>query len=175
VWFVDASHCVWGAFLGWVWYFARVWVKAACGRQRFNVLGALQAVIHEVVTVSNTTYINAQSVCALLGQLAERAGDKAVTVVLDNARYQRCALVQGVAQVLGIELLYLPTYSPNLNLIERFWKFVKQACLHAKSYENFGAFQAAISECIAKAPTKHKQALDSWLTLKFQSFQDLKM
>jgi len=48
-----------------------------------------------------------------------------ITLILDNARYQRCALVQAVAQELGIELLYLPTYSPNLNLIERLWRFVK--------------------------------------------------
>ena len=49
-----------------------------------------------------------------------------LTIVLDNARYQRCALVQSLAQSLGIELLFLPAYSPNLNLIERFWKFVKK-------------------------------------------------
>lgn len=71
--------------------------------------------------------------------------------------------------------LYLPTYSPNLNLIERFWQFVKKQCLYAKSYENFGAFQEAIEECIEKAPTEHKEKLGSWLTLKFQSFQDLRM
>jgi hypothetical protein len=46
-----------------------------------------------------------------------------------NEAVTRCALAQGGAQALNIELLYLPTYSPNLNLIERFWKFVKQECL----------------------------------------------
>ena len=55
-----------------------------------------------------------------------------MTVILDNARYQRCALVQTVAQELRIELLYLPTYSPNVNLIERLWKFVKKQCLYSK-------------------------------------------
>jgi transposase len=45
-----------------------------------------------------------------------------ITLVLDNAHYQKCALVQALARGLGIELLYLPAYSPNLNLIERFWK-----------------------------------------------------
>jgi transposase len=47
-------------------------------------------------------------------------------LVLGNARYQKCALVQTLAAALGIELLYLPSYSPNLNLIERLWKFVKK-------------------------------------------------
>ena len=178
---MDASHFVWGAFLGWLWCFARVWVKAAAGRQRFNVLGALHAVSHELVTVTNTTDITAESARAAgtVGgtgpDTSGRAGGKAVTVVLDNARYQGCALVQGVAQALGIELLYLPTYSPNLNLIERFWKFVKKECLYAKTYENFAAFQAAIRQCIEKAATEHKEELDSLLTWKFQSFQHLKM
>ena len=57
-----------------------------------------------------------------------------MTVILDNARYQRGALVQAVAQEVGIELLYLPTYSPNLNLIERLWKFIKKQCLYSKYY-----------------------------------------
>ena len=49
-----------------------------------------------------------------------------VTLVLDNARYQRNALVQGLAKELGIALLFLPSYSPNLNLIERLWRFMKR-------------------------------------------------
>jgi transposase len=55
-------------------------------------------------------------------------------VVLDNARYQRCAIVQATARALDIELLYLPTYSPNLNLIERLWKFTKKKSLVSKYY-----------------------------------------
>jgi transposase len=94
-----------------------------------------------------------------------------VTVILDNARYQRCALVQRVAQTLGIELLYLPTYSPNLNLIERFWKFVKKQCLYSKYYPDSEAFQHALMACIEQAPILHKEALESLLTLRFQTFQ----
>ena len=51
--------------------------------------------------------------------------------MLDNARYQRCALVQDLARSLGIELLFLPSYSPNLNLIERVWRFVRKQVLDA--------------------------------------------
>ena len=106
-----------------VWCLARVWIKAPSGRQRFNVLGALDAVTKEVVTVVNSAYINSLSVCALLEKLATLRPTLPITVVLDNARYQRCALVQTCADQLKIELLFLPTYSPNLNLIERLWKF----------------------------------------------------
>ena len=94
----------------------------------FSVLGALNAVTHKVITVTTLTYINSESVCQLLFKLAELSLQVPITLVLDNARYQRCTLVQSVANSLGIELLYLPPYSPNLNLIERLWKFVKKHC-----------------------------------------------
>jgi transposase len=84
------------------------------------VLAALNALTHELFTVENLTYITAETVCALLRQLVAAHQGIPISVILDNARYQRCALVQAVAQELRIELLYLPTYSPNLNLIERF-------------------------------------------------------
>ena len=66
VFFVDAAHFVFGAFLSYLWCFARCWIKAPSGRQRFSVLGALNAVTHDVITVTTLTYINAQSVCQLL-------------------------------------------------------------------------------------------------------------
>jgi hypothetical protein len=57
-----------------------------------------------------------------------------VTIVLDNARYQKCKIVEESALSLSIELLYLPSYSPNLNLIERRWKLVKKKCLYGKYF-----------------------------------------
>jgi hypothetical protein len=48
-----------------------------------------------------------------LHAVAEAAVGLPITLVLDNARYQKCALVQGLAASLGIELLYLPGYSPS--------------------------------------------------------------
>jgi transposase len=138
--FVDAAHFVLAQFLGYLWCFARRLVRAPAGRQRFNVLAALNAITHELVAVTNDTYINAQSVCELLRKMAALGLGVPVTLVLDNARYQKCLLVQQLADELGIELLYLPTHSPNLNLIERLWKFVKKQVLNAKYYENFATY-----------------------------------
>jgi len=94
-----------------------------------------------------------------------------MTLVLDNARYQKCALVMALAQALNIELLYLTTYSPNLNLIERLWKFVKKQCLYSSYYADFNAFKHAITTCLDQCHTTHKQELASLLTLRFQSFK----
>ena len=173
--FVDASHFVLASFLGWVWCFGRLHVRAASGRQRYNVLGALNAVTHELVTEINTTYITATSVCALLRTIASRGVSIPVTLVMDNARYQRCALVTGAAKELGIELLFLPSYSPNLNLIERLWKFVKKEVLNSRHHQNFQKFQEAIDGCLAQMPTTHREKLATLLTHNFQTWNDVSL
>lgn len=149
----------------------RQFVRAPAGRQRFNVLGALNAITHELILVTNDTYINANSVCDLLRRIATCGLTVPVTLILDNARYQKCRLVMDLAKSLGIEMLYLPTYSPNLNLIERLWKFVKKKCLYSAYYKDFTLFKQAISSCLAQTHTSHKAALDSLLTLHFQTFK----
>jgi transposase len=172
VFFVDAAHFVLAPFLGMLWCFARVLIRAPAGRRRFNVLGALNAITHELVMVTNDTYVNASTVCELLRQLAARQLGVPITLILDNARYQKCALVTALAASLQIELLYLPAYSPNLNLIERLWKFVKKTCLYSTYYANFHDFKQAISNCLAQTHTAYKKELDSLLTLKFQTFKE---
>lgn len=80
--------------------------------------------------------------------------------------------MQQYAEILGIELLYLPSYSPNLNLIERLWKYVKKECLYSKYYDTFDKFKNAIELCIYSANNdiNEKNKLKSLMTWKFQSF-----
>src|SRR3954468_2074060 len=146
VYFVDAAHFVFAPFLGFLWCAARLFVRAASGRKRYNVLGALDAVTHKLIRVTNHDYINAESVCALLRAVAEAGVGLPITLVLDNARYQKCAVVQALAESLGIELLYLTSYSPNLNLIERLWRFLRKQSLDSTYYEDFAQFTAAIDQ-----------------------------
>lgn len=171
VFFVDAAHFVLAPFIGFLWSFTRCWLFAPAGRKRFNVLGALNAITHQLITVTNETYINAQSVCDLLWKISKQHLGTPITLILDNATYHKCALVRELADALNIELLYLPPYSPNLNLIERLWKFVKKECLYSKYYEEFAGFKAAISKVLLETHTRYKQELDSLLTLKFQTFE----
>jgi transposase len=172
---MDAAHFVRAAFLGILWSAERIFIKSPTGRDRFNVLGALDAVSHEIITIENTTYVNSLTVCTLLEKLRDRYPDIPISIVLDNASYQRCHLVTTRALELGIDLEFLPPYSPNLNLIERLWKFVKKTCLYSKYYATFSAFQCAISFCLAEAHMFHKAELDSLLTLNFQTFGNLKI
>ena len=171
--FVDAAHFVFGPFLGYLWCLVRLFIPGPSGRKRYNVLAALDAITHRVIRVSNHAYINAESVCALLREVAAAGLGRPITLVLDNARYQRCAVVQALARSLRIELLYLPSYSPNLNLIERVWKFVKKECLGARVRDSYEEFTAAIDGCLNQLSTTHKAEMDTLLTLEFQTFEDV--
>lgn len=169
--FVDAAHFLYGAYLGWVWCFRRIFIRSPAGRQRFNVLGALDALSRQVHSFTNESYITAESVCTLLRQVAAFYGPaRPITIFLDNARYQRCALVQAQARTLGIELEFLPSYSPNLNLIERYWKWLKKECLNAQYHADFATMQTAILHGLAHGHVQHHAALVSLLSWHFQLF-----
>jgi transposase len=170
---MDAAHFVLSTFLSYLWCIQRVFVKSPSGRQRFNVLGAIHAITYKLVTVTTDTYINSLSVKEMLEKIAEQFADKPITIVLDNAKYQRCQFVMDIANDLGIELLFLPTYSPNLNIIERLWKFVKNECLYAKYYENYADFKSAISNTLYETNGKHRKKLKSLLALNFQKFDHI--
>ncbi len=108
-----------------VWCFVRLFIPSPSGKKRFNVLAALDAVSKEIITVTNETYINAESVCQLIAEIAKLGLDKPITLILDNARYQKCALVQNYAAALNIELLF-PVVSKcrNLSRLEYNWQYL---------------------------------------------------
>lgn len=171
VFFVDAAHFVQGSFLCCVWCLVRMFVRGSSGRRRYNVLGAWNAVTRELIRVTNATRVSSDTMIELLGLIATQTKG-AITLVLDNARYQRCEAVETEAKRLGIELLFLPSYSPNLNLIERLWKFTKKKALRGKHYPDFATFSGAIDDCLNRIHTDHREAFASLMTLKFQTFDN---
>jgi transposase len=172
VFFVDAAHFVFGTYLCCLWSFTRIFVRAASGRQRFNVLGAWNAITRELVAVTNTTVVNTDTLCELLRKIAALKLSGPITLVLDNARYQRNAAVQALAGQLGITLLFLPSYSPNLNLIERLWRFLKRRAVYGRYHPTFAEFRAAIEETIDGLTTTHADQLATLMTLNFRFFTD---
>jgi transposase len=170
VFFVDAAHFVMGAFLCCVWCLVRLFIRGGSGRKRYSVLGAWNAVTHELISITTDATVSAETMCALLRKIAALGLQGPITLVLDNARYQHCALVMDLAKNLNIHLEFLPSYSPNLNLIERMWKFIKKQVLYGKHYGTFGDFCAAIDGCLAKIPTDHREKLNSLMTHNFQTF-----
>jgi transposase len=171
--FMDASHFVMGCdFLGYIYGFARKFIRTYSGRKRYNVLGALNFVTKKMTTVVNDTYITSTEICELLKKLAIEYAGVPICLILDNARYQKCVIVETLARELGIALTYIPAYSPNLNLIERLWKHVKGR-LRTKYYYEFDEFKGKIDSIIDDSSTKDKYLIDRLIGEKVQLFDDI--
>lgn len=69
---------------------------------------------------------------------------------------------------MNIELLFLPSYSINLTLMERLWKFVRQAALNSSHHGSFAAFRDAIDRCLEQLPTTHRPQISLLMTTPFQ-------
>lgn len=168
--FPDASHFVMGCdFLGYIYGKVRRFVRTWSGRRRYNVLGAMDFITKKVHTVVNDSYITATEVCEMLQKLRVEYADKAIHLVLDNARYQKCKAVQEAASDLDIHLEYIPPYSPNLNLIERLWKFVKGE-LRTKYYDDFSLFCEKIDSVIDSTTQANKAKVEKLIGEKIQLF-----
>ena len=134
------------------------------------MLGAIDSHSHELITVRTAGTISADNVTVLLDLIREKHPLVPVTLVMDNARYQHCKAVMAHAGTHDIELLFLPAYSPNLNLIERLWKLTKKKCLTNRFYRTFTDFRAGIDTCLDRMQQDYKPELASLLTLNFQFF-----
>ena len=151
---------------GWVKRGKEAVVKSNTGRKRININGALNSDTLAVVMRSDTT-INAQSTIELFKML-EAAHPEANTIyiTLDNAMYYRSNLIKDYLNTSKIRLLFLPPYSPNLNLIERLWKYMKKVVLRNRYYEKFEDFKTAITHFFSEI-THHKDKLTTLLTMNF--------
>ena len=141
-------------------------VRSNTGRQRININGALCYHTMDVIYREDST-INRFSTLNLLEQV--RAAHDAripIRIVLDNAPYNKVSEVREYAAANKINLMFLPSYSPNLNLIERLWRFFKgEIC--TRYYEKFAQFRNAVLGFLENIE-KYKDALSSLITDNFQ-------
>lgn len=141
-------------------------IRSNTGRQRVNINGALCFHTLDVIYREDST-INRFSTLNLLEQVrsAHDAGIP-IRVVLDNAPYNKVSEVRDYAAANNINLMFLPSYSPNLNLIERLWRFFKgEIC--TQYYEKFAQFRNAVLGFLENIE-KYKDELSSLITDNFQ-------
>lgn len=142
-------------------------VKSNSGRQRININGALNADTLEVIIRTDDT-INAQSTLALFKALEQQHPlAESIFITLDNARYYKNALIYEYLATSKIKLLFMPPYSPNLNLIERLWKFMRKTILYNKYYEKFADFKAEVMRFFENI-AEYNNKLSTLLTKNFQ-------
>lgn len=104
--------------------------------------------------------------------MRQNAPNEWIYVILDNAAYQRCKNVKECAADLNINLIFLPPYSPNLNLIERLWKFLRRKILANKYYTSFQLFYDKIQDFLTNAYVNFS-SLDSLLAFNFECLDSL--
>ena len=167
VYFSDAVHPTHNVqpHYGWILKGSDKAVKTNSGRQRVNINGAVCFHTKDVVyreTVSLLANIRSRHNVAI-----------EITVVSDNARYNRATEVTNYASQHKIKLLYLPPYSPNLNLIERLRKYLKEKVC-STYYEHFGEFKKAITDFLDNIGT-YKDDLLSILSPNFNIMNTLNL
>ena len=137
------------------------------GRERVNLNAALNAYEPTQVLLDETNCVNAQSTKRLYEQLLTAHPDKArIYVICDNARYYKNKELRTWLANKPICQVFLPPYSPNLNLIERFWKYLRQKIINTTFYRTKGQFRTAVLDFFTRLP-EFGPDLASLLTRKF--------
>ena len=172
VYFADSTHPMLNPVLssGWIKKGEDFEIKTNSGRQRVNINGAINIESLDVVARSCDT-VNRYSMCDLLRAIRLKNPDEneKIYLVLDNAPYNRSHIVRDLAKQLKIRILYLPPYSPNLNPIERLWKFVKQKVMANQYFPDLETFRKEIM-LFLRGIRKFKPELSTLITDNFQAF-----
>jgi transposase len=168
IYFADATHPQHNSIpsYGWIKKGQEKELKANCGRQRLNLNGAINIETLES-TVRFYETINAQSAMDLFATIeAQHPLAQKIYIIVDNARYYHSRWLKKALRGTKIKLVFLPPYSPNLNLIERYWKFFKKKILNNRYYETFEEFMRACEDFFRKRK-KYLPELKTLLTEKF--------
>ena len=169
IYFMDGAHPQHNsvAAYGWIKKGTVKELKSNTGRKRININGAINIEeMSPVVGYSDT--INAQSTISLLKKIESKHPDaESIYTICDNARYYRSKKVKEYLESSKIKLLFLPPYSPNLNLIERLWKYFRKIVLYNKYYETFDEFKKACKSFFRNSK-RYKEDISSLLTENFQ-------
>lgn len=172
IYFLDAVHSLHNSqpAYGWLKKGFEYTIQSNTGRQRVNINGAYNIEDHNVV-IEESERVNAQSTIALFEKMLKEQPLGILYLILDNARYYRSQIVSEFQRNNPrIQLLFLPAYSPNLNIIERLWKFFKKKTTYNSYYEKFTVFK---KQCLNffENIEEYKVELRSLMTDNFQLLQ----
>lgn len=119
-------------------------IKSNTGRNRLNIHGVYNPENYEVLVHEDKT-LQTESTIEFLKKIENHYKDKSkIQIILDNARYYKNKEIDKYLKTTRIKLIYLPPYSPNLNLIERLWKLMRKKVMNSKYYETFTKFRDAV-------------------------------
>jgi transposase len=172
IYFMDGVHPLHNSqpAYGWIRKGKEQALKANTGRMRVNINGAYD-IENQKVIIREDESINSQSTIALLEQMLKEQPFGILYIILDNARYYRSQIVKEYLEKnQRVQFVFLPPYSPNLNIIERLWKLFKKKTTYNKYYEKFAVFK---EKCMGffENIDKYKIELDSLMTDNFQLIQ----
>lgn len=140
---VHPTHNVQPAF-GWIKTGVRKEIPANTGRERINLSGMIDVIQHNVIVQEDRT-LNAEASIQFFRRIEDAYPTKRkIHIFCDNASYYRNSAVKKCLETSRVELHFLPPYSPNLNPIERLWKWMKERVIYNTYYEHFEEFKAAV-------------------------------
>lgn len=175
IFFVDAAHFIHNTIpaMGWIEKGKSFPLPCNAGRDRINVLGALNPIDRGIIAQYNDTRCNAETIKEFFSKIEQlNPTISKIHLILDNARYNHARIVKDFVRNSRIELHFLPPYSPNLNLIERFWKFLKGKLMKNKYHETLNKFKTALATILNNIG-KYAEELRTLLTDNFQIIESV--
>lgn len=172
IYFADASHPQHNTMTayGWIHKGDIKTIKANTGRERINLNGAVCLENMKVTIIQEEGRINTEAMKRLFIRLETDQKTGEIYIIVDNARYNHSKHIKEyLKEHPRVHLIYLPPYSPNLNIIERLWRYFQKEILYNKYYPTYAEFRKAINTFFTRTIHHRKDDLSSLLTDNFQS------
>jgi transposase len=175
LYFMDDCHPTFNNHFGrgWVETGKEFRIKSHSGRERINLMGAYEPKSAETAVADYKGNLNQETTVDFLKILRAKNGNTKLHIICDNVSYQHAESVKRTAKELDIHLVYLPGYSPNLNLIERYWGFLKKKILVNEYFSSFAEFKDAILRFSQSRSKKLRNALRKYIPEKFHLLKQL--
>ena len=137
-----------------------------------NINGAYNPVTKDII-FSSLSKLDARSIVNFIKKLERKyQSQEKIYLICDNARYYKTKLLREYLQTSKVEMFYLPSYSPNLNLIERLWRLMKKTILYNQYYDSYQSFCDSIKKFFLNKSKRRKKELSLLMTENFQLFEN---